>query len=207
MVEGETSECSARAKNRPPENWTKDTGGTDQKAASRRSNKANGHGKEKTRRPGERNIKKTTEEPKHARSRVRSEENPAISRMKKKRTPLELSKESIKKPRTHLGMHMLESVQVFQALGKKNDRKTRPSASQAVQMSGSTTELRPCPASTSQLGIPHEGKGPEKTQGTAQNPESTAEKESPSSSQDQLPPPGKVKLVPLPFLSLDEPKV
>ena len=103
--------------------------------------------------------------------------------MKRKRTPLELSKESFKKPRTHLGMHMLESVQAIHAL-QKNDRKTRHSASQAVQILGSTTELKPCPASTSQLDIPHEGKGPEKTQGTAQNPESTAGKESPSSSQD-----------------------
>ncbi|MBZ3890266.1 hypothetical protein SUZIE_207095 [Sciurus carolinensis] len=49
-------------------------------------------------------------------------------------------------------------------------------------------------------------KGPEKTQVRAQKPDISADKECPSPSQHELPPPGKVKLVPLPFLSPEKPQ-
>ncbi|MBZ3890267.1 hypothetical protein SUZIE_207100 [Sciurus carolinensis] len=49
-------------------------------------------------------------------------------------------------------------------------------------------------------------KGPEKTQVRAQKPDISADKECPSPSQYELPPPGKVKLVPLPFLSPEKPQ-
>ncbi|XP_008843118.2 uncharacterized protein C2orf78-like [Nannospalax galili] len=212
LVEGSVApslgqaEDSAWARERPPENTAKHSDDTAQKATSNGHSKAKRHRQEKNKMSRENNTK-TTKECKQAKTNVKAEEKPAISKSKRKRNPPELSKDCFKKPRTHLGMHMLESVQVFHALGNKTNRKTGLSSSRAVGNPGRAKELRPCPAVSSQLGIPHERKGPEKTQGPAQNPESTAGKECPSPSQDQLPPPGKVKLVPLPFFPLDKPQV
>ncbi|KAM9040923.1 uncharacterized protein C2orf78-like, partial [Megaptera novaeangliae] len=50
------------------------------------------------------------------------------------------------------------------------------------------------------------GKSPETTQVQAQKPDSSAETECPSPSQGERPPPGKVKLIPLPFSAWDKPQ-
>lgn len=103
-------------------------------------------------------------------------------------------------------MHMLESVQVFHALGKKTDKKIRFASSHALGNSSNLKDSQPSTAIKPWLETPCKGKGAEKTQIKAQKPDGNAEKECPSSSQYELPPPGKVKLVPLPFPNLDKPQ-
>ncbi|XP_076433091.1 uncharacterized protein C2orf78 homolog [Peromyscus maniculatus bairdii] len=125
----------------------------------------------------------------------------------RKRNPPELSHNSFKKPQTHLGMHMLESVQVFHPLGKKSEKKTGISFSWARLNFSSNKDPRTGPATTLLLDVPCNGRGPGKTPSNAQRPESNAHRECrPSPSQYELPPHGKVKLVPLPFPALDTPQ-
>uniref|UniRef100_A0A8C9NTZ4 DUF4629 domain-containing protein n=1 Tax=Spermophilus dauricus TaxID=99837 RepID=A0A8C9NTZ4_SPEDA len=183
-----------------PEHTSKHSNSKLQKAASSRNSKAKGHGQEKTKRTRENNSRKA-EERKQPGNKVKMEEKPTVSKMKQKRNQPELCQETFKKPRSCLGMHMLESVQVFHALGKKNDKKTGLSSSRALGNSGSTQDPRPCPAMKPWLAV----KGPEKSQVKAQNPDISAEREGPAPSIYEPPPPGKVKLVPLPFLTLEKP--
>lgn len=171
-----------------------------QKAASSRNSKAKGHKQEKTKRPRANDSKKA-EERKQPGNKVEAEDKPTVPKLKRKRNQPELCQESFKKPRSCLGMHMLESVQVFHALGKKNDKKTGLSSSRALGNSGSTQDNRTCPAMKPWLVV----KGPEKSQVKAQNPDIGAEGEGPAPSIDEPPPPGKVKLVPLPFLTQEKP--
>uniref|UniRef100_A0A8C9UIW9 DUF4629 domain-containing protein n=1 Tax=Spermophilus dauricus TaxID=99837 RepID=A0A8C9UIW9_SPEDA len=130
-----------------------------QEAASSRNSKANGHGQEKTKRTRENNPKKA-EERKQPGNKVKAEEKPTLPKLKRKRNQPELCQETFKKPRSSLSMHMLESVQVFHALGKKNDKKTGLSSSRALGNSGSTQDPHPCPAMKPWLVV----KGPEKSQ-------------------------------------------
>ncbi|XP_038196932.1 uncharacterized protein C2orf78 homolog [Arvicola amphibius] len=162
-------------------------------------------GKDKAKETRENNSKKT-EELKPSRCRVKAEGKPAIPKTKRKRNPPELSHDKVKKPRTQLGMHMLESVQVFHPLGKKSEKKPCIASSQALLNFSSNKEPRTGPTTTSLGVVPREGRGPDKSLGNAQRTESSAHKECPSPSQDELPPHGKVKLVPLPFLALDKPQ-
>uniref|UniRef100_A0A8C6AC69 DUF4629 domain-containing protein n=1 Tax=Marmota marmota marmota TaxID=9994 RepID=A0A8C6AC69_MARMA len=171
-----------------------------QEAASSRNSKAKGHGQEKTKRTRENNSRKA-EEKKKPGNKVKAEKKPTVPKMKRKRNQPELRQETFKKPRSCLGMHMLESVQVFHALGKKNDKNTGLSSSRAPGNSGSTQDPHPCPAMKPWLVV----NGPEKSQVKAQNPDISAERESPSSAIYEPPPPGRVKLVPLPFLTLEKP--
>ncbi|XP_047378934.1 uncharacterized protein C2orf78-like [Sciurus carolinensis] len=172
-----------------------------QKAATSSNSKAKGHGQEKPKRSTENRFKKA-EDSKQAGNKVKTEEKPMVPKAKRKRNQPELSQETFKKPRSYLGMHMLESVQVFHALGKKNDKNPGLSSSRALGNSSSNKDPRPCPARKPWLQV----KGPEKTQVRAQKPDISADKECPSPSQHELPPPGKVKLVPLPFLSPEKPQ-
>uniref|UniRef100_A0A8C9P146 DUF4629 domain-containing protein n=1 Tax=Spermophilus dauricus TaxID=99837 RepID=A0A8C9P146_SPEDA len=149
-----------------PEHTSKHSNSKLQKAASSRNSKAKGHGQEKTKRTRENNSRKA-EERKQPGNKVKMEEKPTVSKMKQKRNQPELCQETFKKPRSCLGMHMLESVQVFHALGKKNDKKTGLSSSRALGNSGSTQDPRPCPAMKPWLAV----KGPEKSQVKAQNPD------------------------------------
>uniref|UniRef100_A0A8C6AEC1 DUF4629 domain-containing protein n=1 Tax=Marmota marmota marmota TaxID=9994 RepID=A0A8C6AEC1_MARMA len=183
-----------------PEHTAKHSNSKPQKAASSRNSKAKGHGQEKTKRTRENNSRKA-EEKKKPGNKVKAEEKPTVPKMKRKRNQPELCQETFKKPRSCLGMHMLESVQVFHALGKKNDKKTGLSSSRGPGNSGSTQDPHPCPAMKPWLAV----KGPEKTQVKAQNPDISAEREGPAPSIYEPPPPGKVKLVPLPFLTLEKP--
>ncbi|KAM5143377.1 LOW QUALITY PROTEIN: uncharacterized protein C2orf78-like [Callospermophilus lateralis] len=183
-----------------PEHTSKLSNSKPQKAASSRNSKAKGHGQEKTKRTREENSRKAQEK-KQPGNKVKAEEKPTVPKMKRKRNQPELCQEAFKKPRSCLGMHMLESVQVFHALGKKNDKKTGLSSSRPPGNSGSTQDPCPCPAMKPWLAV----KGPEKTQVKVQNPDISAEREDPAPSIYEPPPPGKVKLVPLPFLTLEKP--
>uniref|UniRef100_A0A8C9NU51 DUF4629 domain-containing protein n=1 Tax=Spermophilus dauricus TaxID=99837 RepID=A0A8C9NU51_SPEDA len=91
-----------------------------QKSAASKNSKAKGHGQEKTKRTRENNSRKA-EERKQAGNKVKAEEKPTVPKMKWKRNQFELCQETFKKPRSSLGMHMLGTVKVFHALGKKND--------------------------------------------------------------------------------------
>uniref|UniRef100_A0A8C9QAV9 DUF4629 domain-containing protein n=1 Tax=Spermophilus dauricus TaxID=99837 RepID=A0A8C9QAV9_SPEDA len=182
-------------RNRVPVRTAKHSISKPQKAASSRNSKAKGHGQEKTKRTRENNSRKA-EERKQQGNKVKAEEKPTVPKMKWKRSQSELRQETFaKRPRSCLDMHMLESVQVFHALGKKNDKKTGLSSSRALGYSGST--LDPHPWLAVKVLRKHKVK--------AQNPDISAEGEGPSPSIYEPPPPGKVKLVPLPFLTLEKP--
>ncbi|KAG3267063.1 hypothetical protein H1C71_034502 [Ictidomys tridecemlineatus] len=183
-----------------PEHTSKHSNSKPQKAASSRNSKAKCHGQEKTKRTRENNSRKA-EEKQQPGNKVKMEEKPTVPKLKRKRNQPELCQETFKKPRSCPGMHMLESVQVSHALGKKNDKKTGLSSSRAPGNSGSTQGPRPCPAMKPWLAV----KGPEKSQVKAQSPDISAEREGPSPPIYEPPQPGKVKLVPLPFLTLEKP--
>uniref|UniRef100_A0A8D0UQ25 DUF4629 domain-containing protein n=1 Tax=Sus scrofa TaxID=9823 RepID=A0A8D0UQ25_PIG len=205
LLGGEVVICNAVISDGGLENMAKPSNSKPQKAASNRISKARSHGQEKTKRPRENNSKKA-EESKQSGNKVKAEEKPTIPRRKRKKNQPDLSQENFKKPRSCLGMHMLESVQVFHALGKKTDKKIRFASSHALGNSSNLKDSQPSTAIKPWLETPCKGKGAEKTQIKAQKPDGNAEKECPSSSQYELPPPGKVKLVPLPFPNLDKPQ-
>ncbi|KAK7797341.1 hypothetical protein U0070_002414 [Myodes glareolus] len=179
--------------------------GKAQKVTPSKCSRARAHGQDKAKKTRENNSKKT-EELKPSNHRVKAEEKSTIPKTKRKRNPPELSHDSFKKPRTHLGMHMLESVQVFHPLGKKSEKKTGISSSRALLNFSSNKDPRTGPDTTSLLDMPREGQTLDKSLGKIQRPGSIAQKEYPSPSQYELPPPGKVKLVPLPFPVLDKPQ-
>ncbi|XP_066888259.1 uncharacterized protein C2orf78-like [Kogia breviceps] len=148
----------------------------------------------------------TMSENKKSGNKVKAEEKPTIPKTKRKKHQTELTQESFKKTRTPLGMRMLESVTVFHALGKKNDKKTGLSSCRVLGNSINPKDRQPPPAIQPWRHTPREGQGPEKTQGQAQKPDSSAEKECPSPSQYELPPPGKVNWMSLPFSAWDKPQ-
>ncbi|EGW12708.1 Uncharacterized protein C2orf78-like [Cricetulus griseus] len=205
VVEGEGAEGSARASEGAIDNMAKHLDGTAQKSAHSRPRISRAQGQDKNKRTRENKTKKKGEL-KPSCPRVKAEEKPTIPKTKRTRNPPELSQDSFKKPRTHLGMHMLESVQVFHPLGKKSEKKMGISSSRALLNLSSNKDPRTGPATTSLLDVSCDGRGPAKTPGNAQRPESSAQKECPTLSQYELPPPGKVKLVPLPFPALDKPQ-
>ena len=141
-----------------------------------------------------------------SRNRVKAEEKPTIPKTKRKRNPPELSQNSFKKPRTHLAMHMLESVQVFHPLGKKSEKKTGISSFRGLRTFTINKDPGPGSVTTTVLNLPCEGQGPPKSPGKVQRAESSVDKDCLSPSQYELPPAGKVKLVPLPFPTLDKPQ-
>ncbi|XP_046288303.1 uncharacterized protein C2orf78-like [Marmota monax] len=198
-LEGEVAHRDADS-SRAPVHTAKHSISKAQEAASSRNSKAKGHGQEKTKRTRENNSRKA-EEKKKPGNKVKAEEKPTLLKLKRKKNQPELCQETFKKPRSCLGMHMLESVQVFHTLGKKNDKKTGLSSSRAPGNSGSTQDPRPCPAMKPWLA----DKRAEKSQVKAQNPDISAKGEGPAPSIYEPPPPGKVKLVPLPFLTLEKP--
>ncbi|XP_062934076.1 uncharacterized protein C2orf78-like, partial [Cynocephalus volans] len=197
--------CSAAASDRAPVNAVKHPKSEPENGASSRMSKTKSHGQEKNKRSRE-NQSRKAEESKQPGNKVQAEGKPTIPRMKRKKNQPDLSQEVFKKPRSSLGMHMLESVQVFHALGRKNDKKAGLSSSRALGNSSNTREPQPARAIKRQPDTPWKGKSPEKTQVKAQKRDGSAEEESPSPSQFELPPPGKVRLIPLPFLTLDRPR-
>ncbi|XP_017364164.2 uncharacterized protein C2orf78-like [Cebus imitator] len=205
LLEGEVAVPSATASESASVSKGKHSSNKPHKAASSRSSITKRHEQEKTKRSRE-NSSKKSEDSKLSGTKVKVEEKQTMPNMKRKKYQPELSQETFKKPRSSLGMHMLESVQVFHALGKKIDKKTGFSSSRTLGSSSKTQNLQPFSALKPWLDTQREGKGPDKTQVKAQKPDDSAEKECPSPSQYELPPPGKVKLVPLPFLTLDKPQ-
>ncbi|XP_070332232.1 uncharacterized protein C2orf78 homolog [Odocoileus virginianus] len=195
--------CNAAVGDKAPVNTVKQPNSKAQKAASGRVNKAKSHEQAKTKRTRE---NKKPEENKPPRNKVKAEEKPSIPKMKRKKNQPDFSQENFKKPRSCLGMHMLESVQVFHALGKRSDKKIGLNSSRVLGNSSNPKDPQPFPAIKSWLKTPCEGKGPDKTQVKAQKPDDSAEKQCLSPARCELPPPGKVKLVPLPFPTLDKPQ-
>ncbi|XP_036118313.1 uncharacterized protein C2orf78 homolog [Molossus molossus] len=204
IIVGDLAVCNAAANDRAPSNTAKQSNSKPQKAAPRRISKAKSHGQEKPKRTNKNNKK--AEESKQSGNKVKVEEKPMIPKMKWKKNQPELTQETFKKPRSCLGMHMLESVQVFHALGKKTDKKTELSSSRALRNANNPKELRPPMAIKRWLDTSREDKSPEKTQAKRQKPDGSAEKECSAQSEYELPPPGKVKLVPLVFPTLDKPQ-
>ncbi|XP_059516801.1 uncharacterized protein C2orf78 homolog [Myotis daubentonii] len=204
MFVGEVAVSNAAASDRGRENRAKNSN-KPQKAAPSRTSKSKSHGQEKAKRTRENNPKKT-EERKQSGNKVKAEEKPNIPKMKRKKYHAELTQETFKKPRTSLGMHMLESVQVFHALGKKSDKKTELSSSRALGHSNNPKGPQPSLAIRHCLDTPREGKGPERAPVKRRKPDGSADKDCSSPSEYELPPPGKVKLVPLIFPTLDKPQ-
>ncbi|XP_064227105.1 uncharacterized protein C2orf78-like [Aotus nancymaae] len=205
LLEGEVTPCGATTSDSGSVNKGKYSSNKPHKAASSRSSTTKRPGQEKAKRSRE-NSSRKSEDSKQSGTKVKAEEKQAIPNMKRKKIQPELSQETIKKPRSSLAMHMLESVQVFHALGKKTDKKTGFSSSQTLGSSSNTQNTRPFSAFKPWRDTRREMKGLEKTQVKAQKLDDSAEKECPSPSQYELPPPGKVKLAPLPFPTLDKPQ-
>jgi hypothetical protein len=204
LLEGEVVVCTAVSSHRPPVNTANHFHIKPPKATSNRVSKAKGHGQEKNKMISE-NISSKSEESKQTGNKRKSEKT-TIPKAKRNRNQFELSQENFKKPRSSLGMYLLDSVQVFHALGNKNDKNIGPSSCQALGNSSTTKGSKYSPAIMSQLHTPHECKGPKKFQAKAQKKDSSADSEYLSPSLYELPPPGKVKLVPLAFPKLDKPQ-
>ncbi|XP_007464694.1 PREDICTED: uncharacterized protein C2orf78-like [Lipotes vexillifer] len=203
LLGGEVVLCNAAVSDRAPVNTAKDSKGKPQKAASRKISKTKSHGQEKTKRSRGR---KRAEENKQSGNKVKAEEEPTIPQTKRKKQQTELLQESFKKPRTSLGMRMLESVKVLHALGKTNGKRTGLSSCRVLGNSSNPKDPQPPPAIQPWRHTPREGKGPEKTQVEAQKPDSSAEKQCPSPAQYELLPPGKVRLIPRPLFAWDKPQ-
>ncbi|OBS67913.1 hypothetical protein A6R68_03547 [Neotoma lepida] len=161
-----------------------------QKSAPTRPRLAGEQGQDKTKRTRGNNFTKT-QELRPSSHRVKTQEKPTVPNTKRKRNPPELSHDSLKKPGTHLSMHMLESVQVFHPLGKKSEYKTGISSTRALLNFSHNKYSSTDPATTSLQDVPCEGRGPGKTLGNAQCPQSRVCKEYPSLAQYELPLPGK----------------
>uniref|UniRef100_A0A8C6G585 DUF4629 domain-containing protein n=1 Tax=Mus spicilegus TaxID=10103 RepID=A0A8C6G585_MUSSI len=208
LVMGEGSGGCAKDKERATDNIAKHLEGKAPKEAPSRHRRGGRQGQERP--SGLENNSKKTEELKQSRNRVKAEEKPTIPKTKRKRKSLEFSQNSFKKPRTKLGMHMLESVQVFHPLGKKSEKRSGISSFGGLRTSTNIKDLGlgpgPGPATPALLNMPPGGRGPDGIPGKSQRAKISAHKECTSPSQYQLPPPGKVKLVPLPFPTLDQPQ-
>nr|KAF6362594.1 hypothetical protein mPipKuh1_001820 [Pipistrellus kuhlii] len=202
---GEVVLCNAAADGRASGNMAKHSNSKPQKAALSKTNKIKSPGQENTKRNKE-NYSKRAEERKQSANKVKRQEKSAIPKMKRGKSHFEMPQEAIKKPRSSLGMHMLESVQVFHALGKKTDKKAELSSSWAQGNLSNPKGPQSRPAIKRWRDSPGEGKGPEITQVKCQKLHGSADKGSSSPSQDQLPSPGKVKLVPLVFPTMDKPQ-
>ncbi|XP_028640116.1 uncharacterized protein C2orf78 homolog, partial [Grammomys surdaster] len=186
------------------ENTAKNQKGKAPKVTPSKNRRVRKQGQERPSRP-EKNSKKT-EELKQSRNRVKGEEKPTISKTKRKRNPPEFSQNSFKKPRTNLGMHLLESVQVFHPLGKRNERKTGISSFGGLQTFTSNKDPGLASVTRAMVNMPCEDQGPPKSPGKIQPVESTANKYCLSPSKYELPPAGKVRLVPLPFPTQEKPQ-
>lgn len=196
--------CNAAASDRAPENEAEHSNSKPQKAAPSRISTTKSHGQERTKSTRGNNPKKAGESHQSG-TEVRVEEKPMMPKMKRRKNQPELSQETFKRPRTSLGQHMLESVQVFHALGRKSEKNTGPSSSRALGTCSNPKHPQPCPAIKPWLDTPLKRQGPLETRVQAQKPDGRAEKQCPPPSWDELTPPGKVRLVPLPFLTVDKP--
>ncbi|KAM9053711.1 uncharacterized protein C2orf78-like [Megaptera novaeangliae] len=143
LLGGEAVICTAAVSDRAPANTAKHSQGKPQKAASRKVSQTKSHGQEKTKRTRGRNK---AEENKQSGNKVKAEDKPAIPNTKRKEHQTELRPESFQKPRTSLGVRMLESVKVLHALGKKNETKTGLSSCRLLGNSSNPKDPQPPPA-------------------------------------------------------------
>ncbi|XP_073072197.1 uncharacterized protein C2orf78-like [Manis javanica] len=197
--EGDLSICNVADADEAPVNKSKRSRRKSPITASRRTRKTRSCAQQKTTRTRKRNSKKA-EEGEQSGNKVKAQKKPTIPRMKRKKDEPELSQENFETPLSRLGMHMLESVQVFHALGKKIDKKPRFSSSPDLGNSRNSKDPQAPLATKPRLNTLREGKRLQKTHVKAQKPDGSVKKECPSPSQSELPPPGKLKLVPLPLL-------
>ncbi|XP_034341855.1 uncharacterized protein C2orf78 homolog [Arvicanthis niloticus] len=204
MVEGQGALCVAGASDRTIENMERNQKGKVPKVAC--SNNRRVRRPRQERPSGPENNSKKTEELKQSRNRVRGEEKPTIPKTKRKKNPPELSQNNFKMPRTNLGMQMLESVQVFHPLGRKSEKTTGISSFGGLRNFTSNQHPGPGSVTTAVLNMPCEGQGFPKSPGKIHTVESSANKDCVSSSTYELPPSGKVRLVPLHFSTLDKPQ-
>ncbi|KAM4828566.1 uncharacterized protein RHO17_025604 [Thomomys bottae] len=166
---------------------------------SSRARKNKSHGQESRKNMRENN-------PENGGARTHSGNKKKINtKEKSKRSYPESSREALKRPRSNLAIHMMESVKVFHALGKKNERKTQLSSSKALGNASNYKDSKFSSAIQSRIDATRVCKSPKKT--LARKEKRSAENQYPSACQGELPPPGKVRLVPLPFLSPQKPRV
>ncbi|KFO29756.1 uncharacterized protein C2orf78 [Fukomys damarensis] len=205
LSEGEGCIFNAAASDRAPTDVAEKSYSKFPVMVSSRTNQDKGRGQVRAKRTKENNDKKALKR-KQSGTKDKAEEMPTIPDMRRKRHQPMLGREVFKMPRTCLGMHMLESVQVFHPLGKKLEKKAGSVSSQALRTSSVTKNLKTSSTSKPLLGAHGEGKNPDSTRDNFQNPQGTVETGPSSASLCELPPPGQVKLIPLPFLSPEKPQ-
>ncbi|XP_005376951.1 PREDICTED: uncharacterized protein C2orf78-like isoform X2 [Chinchilla lanigera] len=190
LVRGEELICSGAASDRASMDMAKSRNSKPLSVAASRNSQAKGCGQARAKRIRENKSNKLKEEGK-----------PIIHCMKRKRNQFAMGQEAFKMPRTCLGMHMLESVQVFHPLGRKADKIAGSFPSWALGKLSITKDPKTSPTSKPYQRAPQEGKGLENAQECSQNQHSSAKTEDSSASLCKFPPPGQVKLIPLRFPS------
>ncbi|XP_005377218.2 PREDICTED: uncharacterized protein C2orf78-like [Chinchilla lanigera] len=202
---GEGRIFNALGSDRAPADVTENSHSTSPRGASGRTNPDKGLGQARARRTKENNSRKALESKQPA-PKLKAEDRPPIPNVKRKRHQPALGQEAFKKPRTCLGMHMLESVQVFHPLGKKLDKTAGTVASRALGTSNADKDPKTSQTTKPWPRAPREGKGPDSAGDTSQNLPGRAPTEGSSASLCELPPPGQVKLIPLRFPSPEKPQ-
>ncbi|XP_057353003.1 uncharacterized protein C2orf78-like [Manis pentadactyla] len=200
-LEGDMSICNVADGDEAPVKKSKHSRRKSPITAPRRKRKTRSCA-QKTTRTRKRNSKKA-EEGEQSGNKVKAQKKPIIPRMERKKGEPELSQENYETPLSRLGMHMLESVQDFHALGKRIDKKPQFSSSQDLGNSRNPKDPQPPPATKPRLRTLCEGKRLQKTHANAQKPDGSVKKECPSPSQNELSPPGKLKFVLLTFLTVE----
>ncbi|XP_049640607.1 uncharacterized protein C2orf78-like [Suncus etruscus] len=169
------------------------------------SRKGKSQGQPKTKRAREKKTKKVNET-RLTGTKGEAEGKTAIAQTKRKRNPTEVRQELLKKPRSSLGVHMLESVQIFQASEKIRDPTPGQSSSRFFGNSNKPKVFQPSSIHKARPCSTQEKNSVKKLQIQSKNTSSHDGENSASSSVYELPPPGKVKLIPLPFLLLEKPQ-
>ncbi|XP_058526382.1 uncharacterized protein C2orf78-like [Ochotona princeps] len=198
IEEGEVVDCSNEASHSSPVKEAQQASNKPQKPASSRSRTTKSQRQVKDTTNKGHNTKRP-EHSKHSGDKGKAQDKPPIPKTSRKRNPPALPQETFQKPRSRLGMHMMESVQVFHALGKKTEKKMGHSPTRMLASSSHNKDPRKSSATKPWLKTAQEGKGPEKAPAKDQNLDDDVEKGHTSPSVYELPPPGKVKLIPLPF--------
>ncbi|KAM6181645.1 uncharacterized protein C2orf78-like [Erethizon dorsatum] len=203
LLGGEEGIFSVVASDKAPVDMTEKSCSKSLRGASGRTNQDKGLGQARARRSRENNSKKALERKQPA-PKVKAEDKPTVPNIKRHQPVL--CQEPFKMPRTSLGMHMLESVQVFHPLGKKLDKRAGTFSSRALGTSNATKDPKTLQTTKPRMGAPHVGKGHGNTRDNSQNPHSRAETEDSTASLCDLPRPGQVKLIPLCFPSPGKPQ-
>jgi hypothetical protein len=155
LLEGEVVVYSAASSGRSPVNKIKHFHIKPPKATANKAIKAKGNEQEKNKMISE-IISNKTEESKQTGNKRKSEKT-TIPKAKCNKNQFEFSQQTFNKPQSSLGMHLLESVQVFHTLGRKNDKNIGLSSCRAMGNSSNTKGSQYSQPITSQLDTPHEG--------------------------------------------------